>query len=162
MYYRLKDNIALRSWKFVPRDYYIKNDPYAKEFTPEEFELLLKCDGEYDIGPTDTLDMLKSRGLIEECRKGRHPSEWSAYKAYDHRYFPMMNFMIMGKCNYNCLHCFNAADNAPIMTEWSYEQALDLLDQARDCGIAGFTITGGEPLKKLRGNVDQLWLFKAR
>lgn len=146
MYYRLKDNIALRSWKFVPRAYYIKGDPYAKGLTPEEFELLLSCDGEQFILPSPLSQSLEQRGLIEECKKGEHPCEWSAYKAYEHRYFPMMNFMITGKCNYNCLHCFNAADNAPIMTEWSYEQALDLLDQARDCGIVGFTITGGEPM----------------
>ena len=146
MHYRIADNIALRSWKFVPRAYYIKNDPYAKGLTPEEFELMLKCDGEQDIEPSATLDKLKFNGLIEECKKGEHPCEWSSYKSYEHRYFPKMNFMITGKCNYNCLHCFSAAENAPIMTEWSYEQALDLLDQARDCGVNAFTITGGEPM----------------
>ena len=57
-----------------------------------------------------------------------------------------MNLMITGKCNYNCLHCFNAADNAPIMSEWSYEEALDLLDQAEACGVNAITITGGEPM----------------
>ncbi len=146
MYYRLSDNIALRSWQFVPRAYYIKNDPYAKGLSEEDFELLLRCDGMHDIGPAAELDTLKLRGLIEECEKGDKPSEWSSYKSYEHRYFPKMNFMITGKCNYNCLHCFNAADNAPIMTEWTYEQALDLLDQARDCGVLAFTITGGEPM----------------
>ena len=57
-----------------------------------------------------------------------------------------MNFMITGKCNYNCLHCFNAADNAPLMTEWSFDEVISLLDQARDCGVNAFTITGGEPM----------------
>ena len=54
--------------------------------------------------------------------------------------------MITGKCNYNCLHCFNAANNAPIMTEWSFENAVDLLEQAQSCSIQSFTITGGEPM----------------
>ena len=57
-----------------------------------------------------------------------------------------MNFMITGKCNYNCLHCFNAADNAPIMTEWTFEEICDLLGQAQKCGIHAFTLTGGEPM----------------
>ena len=146
MYFRVKDNIALRSWKFVPRAYYIKNDPYAKALSEKEFELLDRCDGEQDIEESELVSRLLAKGLIEPCEKGEHPREWSRLKTYSHRYFPMMNFMITGKCNYNCLHCFNAADNAPLMTEWKYEEALDLLDQARDCGIEGFTITGGEPM----------------
>ena len=146
MYFRLKDNIALRSWQFVTRAYYIKNDPYAKALSEEEFELAKRCDGEQDIEESGLTRQLVAKGIIEPCEKGEHPREWSTLKTYSHRYFPMMNFMITGKCNYNCLHCFNAADNAPLMTEWKYEDALDLLDQARDCGIEGFTITGGEPM----------------
>lgn len=146
MYYRIKDNIALRSWKFVPRAYYVKNDAYAKGLTPEEFEFMLSCDGKQFILPSPLSQSLERRGLIEQCEQGCEPSEWSKHKSYEHRYFPKMNFMITGKCNYNCLHCFNAADNAPIMTEWKYEDILSLLDQARDCGIHAFTITGGEPM----------------
>ena len=57
-----------------------------------------------------------------------------------------MNWMITGKCNYNCLHCFNAADNAPLQSEWTAEEAEKLLDEAYECGINAFTITGGEPM----------------
>ena len=64
----------------------------------------------------------------------------------DNRYFPAMNWMITGKCNYNCLHCFNAADNSPLMAEFSLEEAEKLLDEAQACGINAFTITGGEPM----------------
>lgn len=146
MYYRLSDNIALRSWKFVPRAYYVKDDPYAKGLSKEEFDILLLCDGEHNITPDEMTDTLEKKGLIRKCEKGDHPSEWSMHKSYDHRYFPKMNFMITGKCNYNCLHCFNAADNAPLMTQWSFEDTLKLLNQAKDCGIHAFTITGGEPM----------------
>ncbi len=146
MFYKLSKNIALRSWKFVPRAYYIKNETYAKGFEQAEFALLLLCDGEHDIEPNDLTDSLEKHGLIERCQKCEHNSEWSAHRSYNHRYFPKMNFMITGKCNYNCLHCFNAADNAPIMTEWSCEEALNLLDQAQNCGIHAFTITGEEPM----------------
>lgn len=57
-----------------------------------------------------------------------------------------MNLMLTGRCNFNCHHCFNAADNAAIMTEWDYDELLDLLDQASDCGIHSITLTGGEPM----------------
>lgn len=146
MYYRISDNIALRSWQFVPRAYYVRNEPYAKGLTHEEFELMRLCDGGHDITPSELTESLESRGLIEMCRQGECPSEWSAHKSYAHRYFPKMNFMITGKCNYNCLHCFNAADNSPIMTEWTFEDAVKLISQAQDCGVHAFTITGGEPM----------------
>ncbi len=146
MYYRLSENIALRSWKFVPRAYYFKNDGFAKGLSEEEFALLLLCDGEHDIPESRLADELEARGFIKKCGRGEHPCEWSRHKSYEHRYFPKMNIMITGKCNYNCLHCFNAADNAPLMTEWSFGELTDLLEQAKNCGIQSFTITGGEPM----------------
>lgn len=146
MYYKLSDNIALRSWKFIPRAYYEKDAPFAKGLSKEEFDMLLLCDGEHDITPNAMTDSLEKRRFIVRCEKGDLPSEWSRLKVCDHRHFPKMGWMITGKCNFNCLHCFNAADNAPLMTEWSFEDAVKLLDEARDCGIQSFTITGGEPM----------------
>ena len=146
MYFRLTDHYALRSWSGVICAYYEKNVSHAKPLTRRQADILIQCDGEHDIEINDTVLSLVDKGMIVSCRKGEHPSEWSSYKKYDNRYFPKMNLMITGKCNYNCIHCFNAVDNAPLMTEWSYEELCDLLDQARDCGIQAFTVTGGEPM----------------
>ena len=146
MYFTLPSYIGLRSWQKVPCAYYMKRFPYAKPLSRREFETMLLCDGEHDIEFDDTVASLALRRLIVSCDKGQKPSEWSRLKNYDNLYFPCMNLMITGKCNYNCLHCFNAADNAPIMTEWSFEDLCDLLDQARDIGVHAFTITGGEPM----------------
>ncbi len=146
MYFRLTDSVALRSWKDVEYAYYLKGVPYAQPLTRREAETLLRCDGEQEIEADDTVLELACRNLIAVCEKGEHPSEWSSYQKYDNRYFPKMNLMITGKCNYNCLHCFNAADNAPLMTEWTFEDLCGLFDQARDCGIHALTITGGEPM----------------
>ena len=146
MYYRLKEDIALRKWKYVDRAVYHKNSDQAHGVSKEEFELLLKCDGEQDIAPNPYLANLLKMGYIEQCEKGNKPSEWSRLIEYDNYYFPRMNLMITGKCNLNCLHCFNAKDNAPLNSELTYEQIIDLLDQAKDIGIHAFTITGGEPL----------------
>ncbi len=146
MFYRIKDNIALRKWKYVDRAIYIKGEENAVGIPEKEFELLLLCDGEHDIEPSVYLSNLLTKNYIEQCEKGHHPSEWSLLKTYENFYFPKMNLMVTGKCNLNCLHCFNAKDNAPLNTELSYEQIIDILDQARDIGVHAFTLTGGEPL----------------
>ena len=146
MYFRIPGYIGLRSWRLVPYAYLVRYTPYAQPLTKREFETMLLCDGEHDIGFDETVMALAARRLIVSCEKGEHPSGWSMYKSYDNRYFPKMNLMITGKCNYNCLHCFNAADNAPLMTEWTFDELCDLFDQARACGIHALTITGGEPM----------------
>ena len=150
MFYRLSEQIALRSWIRVEGAYYQKNVPTALPLTRREFDTLKLCDGEHDLAPDETLASLAERGLILPCEQGEHPSEWSAYRHIENRYFPKMNLMITGKCSYNCLHCFNAADNAPLMSEWTFEELCGLFDQARDCGIHAFTITGGEPMAHKR------------
>lgn len=46
----------------------------------------------------------------------------------------------------NCLHCFNAKDNAPLNSELTYDEIIKILDDAKNIGVLAFTITGGEPL----------------
>ena len=146
MYYRLKDNVALRKWRYVDRAIYIKGLDHALSVSKEEWKLLLRCDGIHEIEPTPYLANLLNAHYIEKCQKGDKPNSWSLLKEYDNYYFPKMNLMVTGKCNLNCLHCFNAKDNAPLNTELSYEDILNILDQARDIGVHAFTLTGGEPL----------------
>ncbi len=146
MKYILNENIALRSWWLVPYAYYIKNSETANGLSEDEFNLLLQCDGEHDIEHNELIDTLIDKWLISEAKPGQVLTEWQKHKNCDNRYFPKINWMITGKCNYNCLHCFNAADNAPLMAEWSLEDANKLLDSACECGINAFTLTGGEPM----------------
>ena len=149
MRYILNPRIALRSWTLVPYAYYIKVERNAKGVTAEEFAFLSACDGKTDL-PTENESTLAHElieiGLIHKAESSEKLSDWSKPRIFENRYFPAMNLMITGKCNYNCIHCFNAADNAPLMSEWSMDEADRLLDQARDCGINAFTITGGEPM----------------
>lgn len=146
MSYILNEMIALRSWWRVPYACYVKGVQNAQKLTKEEFELMSRCDGCSEIEDSELLRSLLERGLISECQKGeKNLSPWQKMEC-DNRYFPAMNWMITGKCNYNCLHCFNAADNAPLMAEFTFEEAERLLDDAMSCGINAFTITGGEPM----------------
>lgn len=146
MRYQLKEQIALRSWWLVPYAYYRRGTRNAFGLKKEEFELLCRCDGQQELEESALLSALAERGLCAPCQGAGGLTPWQRPLACENRYFPAMNWMITGKCNYNCLHCFNAADNAPLMDEWSLAEAERLLDQARDCGINAFTITGGEPM----------------
>ena len=145
MYYRVKDNIGLRKWQKVDRAYYIKGVDNAQGLTKEEWDYVLLCDCNHDIEPNDIINKLLDKGIIEKCNKGEEVSDWSKLKEYDNLYFPKMNLMITGKCNYNCRHCFNAKDNALLNSEWDYDSLVNLIQDACEIGVHAFTITGGEP-----------------
>lgn len=67
------------------------------------------------------------------------------YYKYNNIYTPSLYLQITGRCNFNCLHCFSAKDNSPLLNEMSLEKINELLDMANKCGIDYATITGGEP-----------------
>lgn len=146
MYYRLNDDYALRAWKFVNHVMYHRYSPAPLRVDEETFELLRRCDGEHDLPESDALKSLTEKGIIAPCSRGERPSEWSRWRKYPHRFVPSVNLMLTGKCNYNCRHCFNAAENAERMAEWDYDALLDLFDQMADCGFHSITLTGGEPM----------------
>ena len=118
----------------------------AQRLTKEEFEFLSLCDGQNELEDGELAKTLTRKGLISSCDKGEGTLDPWQKMNIENRYFPAMNWMITGKCNYNCLHCFNASDNSPLMSEFSLEEAERLLDEAQACGINAFTITGGEPM----------------
>lgn len=145
MYYKINPEIALRSWKLVPYAYYIKGYPNAQKLTKDEFQLLQKCDGLHNLSSSALLDSLCKRNLAIAVEKGDLPSKWSLSKTCTNRYFKAAYLVITGKCNYNCLHCFMAADNAPKMSELTFEDCIRILDECVNCGIQTIVITGGEP-----------------
>lgn len=138
--------IALRSWWRVPHAYYVEGVRDAKKLTKEEYDLLSLCDGNTDVEENELVNNLVYKGFITPCAKGKGRLAPWQNRVCDNRYFPAMNRMITGRCNYNCLHCFNASDNSPLMSEFSPEEAERLLDEAETCGINAFTLTGGEPM----------------
>ena len=143
MYYRLTPKVALRKWKYVDRAIYLKGVEDAQKVSQEDFDLLCLCDASHDLPEDPRLENLEKKGFVQKCEKGDEVNSWSLLHEYDNFYFPKMNLMVTGKCNLNCLHCFNAKDNAPLNSELSYEDVLHILDQARDIGVNAFTLTGG-------------------
>lgn len=146
MYCLMNENVALRSWRLVPYAYYRKHQRNAGGLKKEEFELLSLCDGCHDLQRSTLLESLIERGFAAECGWGKTLTEWQKPRFCDNRYFPAMNWMITGKCNYNCLHCFNAADNARLQSEFTWEESRNLIKEAAECGINAVTLTGGEPM----------------
>ena len=146
MYYRIADDIALRGWRFIKAAYYRRGEVYAEGLSSEELELLLCCDSEHDLPDGELLSELLEKGLIEPCIKGERPSEWSVYRKYEHRYFPKMNLMITGRCNYNCLHCFHAADGGMQKESFTWDEAVSFLNDTKECGVSAIRLTGGEPM----------------
>ena len=100
MTYILNEKIGLRSWWRVPYAYYIKGVCTAQKLTKEEFELLLRCDGQTEIEDGELLTSLLERGFISESQKGEKTlSPWQRMEC-DNRYFPAMNWMITGWLNF--------------------------------------------------------------
>lgn len=150
MRYILNQNIALRSWRFLPYACYIRGSMDARSLEQREFEFLSKCDGvtehkkdgeeKFLIEKFLLLDFIRPAGNWEIL------SDWQKPHFCNNWYVPVMDWMITGKCNYNCRHCMHASDNAEFMSEWTLEEAKKLLDEAQECGIHVINITGGEPL----------------
>ena len=145
MLYLLNEEYALRSFIGVPCGYYRKGTVNIRKLSREEFDFLLLCDGEHETDghqpPTK-----QAANMVHPAAEGEKLSAWQRYRHCDNRYFPAINWMLTGRCNYNCLHCFNAADLAPLAAEWSWEEAEIMMDEAANCGVNAFTLTGGEPM----------------
>lgn len=150
MRYILNPNIALRSWRLVPYAYYVKELRDAGGLTADEFAFLSACDGQTELVSAEDGNALAAKflqnGFISPAEPGDKMDAWSRPLSCDNRYFPALNWMITGRCNYNCLHCFNAVDNAPLASEFTLEEGERLIREAEECGINAFTITGGEPM----------------
>ena len=113
--YILNSNVALRSWRLVPYAYYIRQERNAMGLKRDEFEFLSACDGvNAQDGASPLVKKFLDCGMIHEAKEGDTLSEWQKPRVCDNRYFPAMNWMITGRCNYNCLHCFNASASAPL------------------------------------------------
>lgn len=145
MKYIIQDDIALRSWAGAPFAYYQKGNTDAFLLEKKEFELLRKCDGKTDIEDSILLRQVIGKGLVR-CSGYEHEelTDWQRLHVYTNRYMPKMNLEITGRCNCRCRHCFNAPTDAS--DELTYEEIMQLVDNAYACGVNAFTITGGEPL----------------
>lgn len=131
----------------MPYAYYIKGVETPKTISKEAFNVLKMCDARHDIPETELTSALESVGFIRRCGEGESElSDFQKYRNCENHVTPYINLQITERCNFNCIHCFNAAGNAVPKEQLSFEQIDDILNQAVDCGVASVLITGGEPL----------------
>lgn len=103
-----------------------------------------QCDGEQELPESELAKELMRRGMITPCEKGTARLDpWQKPMDCENRYAPHIMISLTGRCNLNCLHCFNAADNAKLQSELSIETLDRLLDEAQACGVHAVALTGG-------------------
>ncbi len=151
MLYRLNLNYALRGWEKMAWTVVDQRCNQVKKLSSEEFQLLLLCDGETDLGNIDFTNEMKralkkfeTDHLIEKCEYKKPLNFDQYYRYYDNRYVQTVFWSITGKCNYRCRHCYMDAPDAAL-GEVSTAEALDFIDQMAECGVLQVDITGGEP-----------------
>ena len=144
--YLINDNVQLRSFK--DGSYFLmKKDKYnVFPVTMKEYCILNACDGSIDL-PDDS-PIIKKYISTHCIHKSESEEERVTidYQDCPNRHAFYMTLEITDRCNYNCLHCFNAAGTETFKNEMPLEKVLSLLDQAALAGVHGILITGGEPL----------------
>lgn len=147
MKYILNEKLALRSWNDYTYALLVSKGVHSIKLKKKQFDILLKCDGqtELDENIPELSSLLKSK-IIQEAQNGQILSEWQKHKFCNNPYKAGVDFRITGRCNFNCKHCFNAADMNLDHNQWKMSEVNKLLDEAVDCGLQYFKITGGEPM----------------
>ena len=145
MYYILDPNFVIKKWRGTPACYLYRGETKRHFLKSETYELLKRCDGNTDIEPCFRTDLLEVSGMIHPCEKGSVSLQPDQIKEYPNYYFRNVDWNLLDLCNYNCLHCFHAADNDMPRDSFSYEEAMRFLDDLVTCGVSGVRLTGGEP-----------------
>ena len=146
-FYILAPDVALRSWTDAPYTCIRRFEARPQPLSSNAFETAMSCDGTKDLPASKILETLLLEDIIRECRyKERELTDWQRLRIHPFHVTPWLSLEITGKCNYNCLHCFNAKDNRPLMAEMSADQIRSLLKEAAAAGVQAVLLTGGEPL----------------
>ena len=145
MIYILEDNIRIKKWQIGPARCSVEGKPKGFSLTPEEYALLQNCDGTTEQKPCDALYLMEAMGVIRRCRKGEASLKPGQIREYPNKLSCMIDWTITERCNYNCLHCFHAADNNRHREEFTREEAFRFLEEAEACGVPAIHLTGGEP-----------------
>lgn len=146
----IKPEYALRSYIKLPHMLILKHSENDVVLFPKEWEFLIRCDGKTEIEWDDETRewFQKSRlwSMVEEAGDGEELSPWQQDIEHNNQYFRSVEWRITDRCNFNCLHCYNAKDESANGDIWELDEALDFLDQARKCGINKIILSGGEPM----------------
>ena len=145
MYYILEDGIKLKKWASGWSCCVTGEVRTPFPLRPEDYELLKSCDGMKDMPESEALRAWEAMGVIRRCREGEACLAEGQVREYPNKLNCVLDWTITDRCNYNCLHCFHAADNNMQKNEFSREEAFRLIAEAEACGVSQIELTGGEP-----------------
>ena len=145
MKYVLEDQICLKKWKANRQCFTVSGKYKGFPLSDEEYSLLKSCDGSSELVPNDSLRAFEAMHVIRSCGTKKEKLKPGQIREYQNFFFRNIDWTITERCNYNCLHCFHAADNERHREEFSKEEAFRMLEEAARCGITGIRLTGGEP-----------------
>lgn len=143
--YVINKNVYAGTWKEGRSVCLIEGRIRPYILDPEEYELLKCCDGSTPIESSKLTDRLQALGILRKCDTGTEHIASDQIASYPNHFVEFLDWTITDRCNYNCLHCFHAADNTVHRDEFSLEEAMKFLDDIRECGIRNISLTGGEP-----------------
>lgn len=151
MYYRLKDEYALRGYQGATCMLVKRPTNVHRALTSDEFKILLLCDGTSSLDSNmlttaeeAELQRMLERGVIVSVPVSTPLSEEQVYRVCNNRFVPTIHWSITGGCNFRCRHCFM---DAPTNTlgELTHDEAIHLIDEMAECGVLNVDLTGGEP-----------------
>ena len=143
--YMIESNVIIKEWVQKAICYFKDQGMRPFSLDREELKLLERCDGKTQVGPSAIADRLQVMRVIRKCARETDGLTSGEIIRYPNYYVRSIDWAITDRCNYNCLHCFHAADNDIQRNEFSFQDALRLLDDIRSCGIPSVRLTGGEP-----------------
>lgn len=160
MILRLNGDYWLRGWKGASCGLVHNLTKQVTFYTPQDFQLLLLCDGISDLDESLLSDqeqqMLRNyldQGILEICDKESPLDEEQVYRVFSNRFVRFVLWSVTGRCNFQCRHCYMDAPNG-MLGEITHEEAISIIDQMADCGIYDIALTGGEPL--VRSDIREL------
>ena len=90
--------------------YFVEGMTKQFRLKAEEYALIKCCDGMTELPESDTLYVLEALGVIRRCQKGEAELAPGQIREYPNKLSCVIDWTITERCNYNCLHCFHAAD----------------------------------------------------
>ena len=151
-FYKISKNFALRGWDRLPNAIVNRKTGEVTFLSKEKMQVLLACDGMHDFNsllvPQAIRDAVQEgveKGFITPCSEGEGLDEYQEYHEYPNRYVSSVHWMITGKCNYRCKHCYMSAPEGTLPA-LSHESIIKIVEQIAECGIPTVSLSGGEPL----------------
>lgn len=150
MFYRLKSEYMLRGWKLLPTGVVNRADRKVKFLPSKKFNVLKLCNGKsasdsFDEAQRKIIDEFIADGYVEVTDKISPLEAVQEYKFHDNRFVRSIAWLITGKCNCKCRHCYMSSSPQKV-EEFTHEQCMDIIAQMAECGVQNVSLIGGEPL----------------